>query len=198
MLGWRAMVKIAVGLALVGLLLVGLVGCGSIEAQFTAAPGAGQAPASVQFRDLSRGNVSSWEWSFGDGTTSTVQSPRHTYGNPGNYTVSLTIRGREGNHTTTRVNYLQFTAPSCKADFIAERTTVRGIAPLRFIEQSTGNITAWAWDFEGDGVVDSTEQNPTYTYRKDGTYSVSLTIVTTDCRHTLTKSNYISVSGCST
>jgi PKD repeat protein len=193
------MVRIAVGLALVGLLLVGLVGCGSIEAQFTAAPRAGQPPAAVQFRDLSRGNVSSWEWSFGDGTAdSTERNPRHTYGNPGNYTVTLTVRGLGGNDTERKMDYLRFTPPSCKAGFIAERTTVTGVTPLRFIDQSTGNITAWAWDFESDGVVDSTDQNPTHTYRKDGAYSVTLTVVTPDCRHTLTKSNYISVSGCAT
>jgi len=192
------MFRTAVALTLVALLLAGLVGCGSTGAQFTASPRTGQAPAAVQFKDSSRGNITAWEWDFGDGTTSSVQSPRHTYGNPGNYTVTLTIRGREGNFTATRVNYLQFTPPSCKADFMAERTTVKGITPLKFIDQSTGNITAWAWDFQSDGIVDSTDQNPTYSYRKDGTYSVSLTIVTPDCRHTLTRANYVSVSGCST
>lgn len=192
------MFRIAIALTLVALLLVGLVGCGSTEAQFSASPRTGQAPAAVQFEGSSQGNITVWEWDFGDGTTSTVRNPNHTYGNPGNYTVTLTVRGSEGNFTTTRVNYLRFTPPSCKADFMAERTTVKGVIPLRFIDQSTGDIIAWAWDFQSDGLVDSTEQNPTHTYTRDGTYSVSLTIVTPDCRHTLTRSAYISVSGCST
>lgn len=46
------------------------------------------------------------------------------------------------------------------------------------IVDSTTPITSWAWDFDNNGVVDSREQNPTFTFRNDagGTYSVKLTI----------------------
>ena len=49
---------------------------------------------SVQFNDLSMslsGNVTTWFWDFGDGTTSTNQNPLHFYNNNGCYSVMLTI-----------------------------------------------------------------------------------------------------------
>ncbi len=37
-------------------------------------------------------------------------------------------------------------------------------------------ITSWQWDLNGDGSIESTEQNPNYTYPVNGNYSVSLTV----------------------
>lgn len=46
-------------------------------------------PLTIQFTDLSQ-NATLWNWDFGDGATSTLQNPAHTYESPGNYVVSLT------------------------------------------------------------------------------------------------------------
>ena len=52
----------------------------------------GNNPMKVLFRDQSIGSaVKSWDWDFGDGTTSNIQDPEHVYEQPGNYLVSLTI-----------------------------------------------------------------------------------------------------------
>ncbi len=49
-------------------------------------------PLKVLFRDLSIGNsIKAWEWDFGDGTTSEIQDPEHTYELPGLYRVTLTV-----------------------------------------------------------------------------------------------------------
>ncbi len=45
----------------------------------------------VQFNDTSINSPVSWLWDFGDGTTSTLQNPLHTYATIGNYTVTLTV-----------------------------------------------------------------------------------------------------------
>jgi PKD repeat protein len=50
---------------------------------------------SVQFTDLSQ-NATSWSWDFGDGETSTDESPLHTYSAAGNYTVTLTASNENG------------------------------------------------------------------------------------------------------
>ncbi|MDN3669500.1 PKD domain-containing protein [Echinicola jeungdonensis] len=50
----------------------------------------------VAFRDQSRGEITEWQWDFGDGSTSTEQNPFHQYKNPGKYTVILNIKGPEG------------------------------------------------------------------------------------------------------
>ncbi|MDD4455400.1 MAG: PKD domain-containing protein, partial [Candidatus Methanomethylophilaceae archaeon] len=68
-----------------------------------------------------------------------------------------------------------------------------GTAPLtvRFTDTSTGEITAWLWDF-GDGAT-STEQNPTHTYTAPGTYTVSLTATNAGGSSTESKTDYITV-----
>jgi PKD repeat protein len=50
------------------------------------------------------------------------------------------------------------------AQFTANKTT--GVSPLvvSFTDQSTGTPTTWAWDFNNDGTVDATSQNPSFTY----------------------------------
>jgi len=80
------------------------------------------------------------------------------------------------------------------ADFGATPTS--GGAPLtvQFIDESTGIITERQWDFNGDGTVDSTEQNPSHTYGSIGTYSVSLAVTGTLGSDTATKVDYIQVA----
>jgi|GEM_PF-2597971 len=55
---------------------------------------------SFDFLDQSTGSVSSWLWDFGDGVTSNMQNPNHTYASPGTYTVCLTVTGPCGSGTT--------------------------------------------------------------------------------------------------
>lgn len=41
---------------------------------------------------------------------------------------------------------------------------------------SDGSIISYYWDFDGDGITDSSEENPTWTYENTGTYTVTLTV----------------------
>ena len=50
----------------------------------------------VAFKDLSVGQITSWKWDFGDGTTSTEQYPIHQYKEPGSFVVVLTVQGPAG------------------------------------------------------------------------------------------------------
>ncbi|MEL4306531.1 Ig-like domain-containing protein [Joostella sp. CR20] len=52
-------------------------------------------------------------------------------------------------------------------------------ATINFTDESSlvsGPITAWAWDFDSDGTVDSTEENPSYEFTQEGTFNVTLTV----------------------
>ena len=69
-------------------------------AHFTENPQNGHAPLTVSFTDTSTGYPSSWQWNFGDGTTSNVQNPVHTYTSVGIYTVSLTVSNSKGSSNT--------------------------------------------------------------------------------------------------
>jgi PKD repeat protein len=66
----------------------------------------------IQFTDLSYHGVTSWEWSFGDGTTlegtdaSIYQNPTHTFSDPGLYTISLTVGNGEENVSTVQEDFI--------------------------------------------------------------------------------------------
>lgn len=70
---------------------------------FTVAPTNPAANSPVEFRDASSGSPASWRWDFGDGTTSTAQSPMHTYAAGGVYPVSLTAGNAFGQTATTQM-----------------------------------------------------------------------------------------------
>jgi PKD repeat protein len=76
------------------------------SADFTAFPTSDVAPLVVQFTNTSKGDITSYDWDFGDKTTSTLQSPTHTYNTPGVYTVSLKATAPGGSNTKTRENYI--------------------------------------------------------------------------------------------
>ncbi len=86
----------------------------------------------------------------------------------------------------------QRAVPAPTANFSADVTS--GTAPLavRFTDTSTGEITAWSWDF-GDGNT-SSEQHPTHTYTAPGNYTVNLTVSTEDGSDTLSRPGYITVT----
>jgi PKD repeat protein len=73
---------------------------------------------------------------------------------------------------------------------------VRGPVPLtvHFTDRSTGNPTSWAWDFNNDGTVDSTDQNPSHTYTAAGTYTVRLTVANSADSDDEVKTYYIMVA----
>jgi PKD repeat protein len=79
------------------------------------------------------------------------------------------------------------------ADFTA--APVSGSAPLSvdFKDTSTNLPTSWAWDFDNNGSVDATTQNPTFSYAAPGTYSVKLTATNTAGSDSETKTDLITV-----
>jgi PKD repeat protein len=72
------------------------------SAAFTLSPSAPTANQAVQFTDASTGSPTSWSWAFGDGGTSSLQHPSHTYAAAGTFTVSLTAGNASGSTTATR------------------------------------------------------------------------------------------------
>jgi len=82
------------------------------SADFEADVTEGDMPLTVQFTDLSEPNgedITSWAWDFGDGETSDLPNPEHTYmaADPSStYSVSLTVTNANGTDTTTKANYI--------------------------------------------------------------------------------------------
>ncbi|PID93538.1 MAG: hypothetical protein CSA95_07190 [Bacteroidetes bacterium] len=82
-------------------------------ADFFATPLNGDAPLEVNFTDESQNSPESWNWDFGDGTTSTDQHPVHLYAAPGDYTVILSVSNAFGTDMETKVNYIHVENPAC-------------------------------------------------------------------------------------
>ena len=159
-------------------------------ADFTVDTTQGSAPLTVSFTDKSSGAVTSRQWNFGDGKTSSTQNPSHTYTDAGVYSVTLTVNGPGGSNAKTQSNYITVYAPPV-ATFTA--VPVSGTVPLTvgFTDKSTGTVSSRQWDF-GDG-GGSTEQNPTHTYTTGGTYTVTLSVSGAAGTSTKTQSNFITV-----
>jgi PKD repeat protein len=80
-------------------------------ASFTGTPTQGPAPLTVAFTDHSTGGATSWSWVFGDGATSTLRSPVHTYTSAGTRDVRLTVSNAVGTNSLLRLGYVQVSPP---------------------------------------------------------------------------------------
>jgi parallel beta-helix repeat protein len=147
----------------------------------------------VSFTDLTTGTTE-WLWHFGDGGTSDLPNPSHAYGLPGTYSINLTTSNSTGSNSTLKVNYIDVNKGALPgADFISDKTSGKKPLTVKFFDNSTGNVTGWQWDFDNDGTIDSTAQNPSYTYSVAGGYSVGLVVSGSAGSDSVQKLNYITV-----
>lgn len=162
-------------------------------AQFDAHYAFSSLPTTVRFIDNSMGSTPlTYEWNFGDGTTSTEQNPSHIYTQRGTYTVTLTVKNAYGTSTAVKRNFVTVgMAP--RPDFSANPTSGDAPMPVKFTDKTSGQVDSWYWDF-GDGKA-SSEQNPTHTYWTAGVYNVILTVSNEYGQADVTKTQYITVVG---
>ncbi|MDD4217166.1 MAG: PKD domain-containing protein, partial [Bacteroidales bacterium] len=96
----------------------------------------------VSFTDLST-YPQTWAWDFGDGSTSNIQNPTHTYAAAGTYTVSLTVSNTSGNDTRIMADYISIgvtpmlvismtSETSAENDGTATVTAYNGAAPYQY------------------------------------------------------------------
>lgn len=124
----------------------------------------------VNFQNLSLGNVSSFFWEFGDGKVSTKPNPQNIYPEEGMYTVVLTIYDSINDCSDQIVKQIMVGTIGCLANF---NYTVNNITrTVSFYNLSSGDISEYYWDF-GDGDY-SSNQNPLHTFASDGYYRVCL------------------------
>ncbi|PYM13432.1 MAG: cell surface protein, partial [Verrucomicrobia bacterium] len=130
----------------------------------------------------SAGAIEGRNWDFGDGSPhSSTQNPSHTFNNAGDYTITLTVIGAGGATSSKSVTiHVTATPPPAivTADFTANPTAGQAPLTVRFVDRSTGPITAWDWDF-GDGSPHSAVQSPTHVYTATGDFTVTLKVTCT-------------------
>ena len=157
---------------------------------FSSSTVTGAAPLTVDFYDHSSGNPTRWIWRFGDGSTVVnKKNPSHIYTKPGIYTVSLSVSNSYGSDTCVLTDYI--TVISLTPQFHAVELTSSVNSPVSFVDDSTGDITTWYWNF-GDG-NHSTVENPTHRFGAAGKYSVTLTISRGSVIVSITKPDYITI-----
>ena len=143
---------------------------------------------------LSSYNVASYQWQFGDGQTATGANPIHTYAESGTYMVTLTIPDEVNGLQTTYTKPITVAAgEGLTAGFTTSQRSGTPPLTVQFVDTSTGNPTAWAWNF-GDGSATSNTRNPSHTYASIGSYTVSLYVENAEDSDWEVKTNYITVS----
>ncbi|MCY7421448.1 MAG: PKD domain-containing protein [Chitinophagaceae bacterium] len=144
-------------------------------------------PHTATFTDLtvSAGAIT-YLWRFGDGTTSTLASPTHTFTQYGNFAITLVVTNWSGcKDSLVKNELIKITAP--KITSITD-LPVRGCIPYTInplaVVTSSEPIANYQWDF-GDGTT-STAANPNHTYTVSGAYMVKLIVLTANgCTDTL-------------
>ncbi|MCF7792560.1 MAG: PKD domain-containing protein [Candidatus Cloacimonetes bacterium] len=129
------------------------------------------------------------QWAIGDVSNFIINSDYPL----GDYVVTGTVLGANLEPSEDISFNMNFHGIS--ADFEADATSVTNGTEIQFTDLSTGNPTTWEWDFDNDGIIDSTDENPAYTYPGGGTYTVSLTVSNGTDTDTETKTDYITVAG---
>jgi PKD repeat protein len=139
-----------------------------------------------QFTDQSTddGDVTSWNWNFGDGSTSPQRNPSHTYAVGNTYDVKLTVTDNDAatGEVTHQVTVTAppppnqdptaaFDPPGC--------TTGEACQFTDGSNDSDGSVVGWDWDFDDSGAK-STEKNPVHTFNASGTYDVKLRVTDDD------------------
>ena len=167
--------------------------------------------ASVSVADVCEGTASyftssttgasTYAWDFGDGNSSTSQSPKHTYAAAGTYTVKLTVKSVYGCQivvtSTATVHDLPVAGYNHSTVCLGNATSFTNTTTV-----SSGTLS-YAWNF-GDGST-STSTSPSHTYSSAGTYSVTLRATANGCSQSYTRSvvvndvptaDYTTANGC--
>ncbi|HIH11658.1 TPA: PKD domain-containing protein [Candidatus Woesearchaeota archaeon] len=141
-----------------------------------ATPVDGTAPLVVSFEVSPAEDITSYQWDFnGDGVSDSADpNPTYTYAQEGSFTPTVTVQTSSGEvNLTTIITVLS----RMSATVVANPSS--GIAPLgvQFTLAATGREPLqYAWDYNADGIIDSTQQNPQYIFDAPGSYNISVTI----------------------
>lgn len=156
----------------------------------SATPTSGRAPFNVSFSSAGsydvEGGAITYAWNFGDGSSSGLASPTHTFTTAGTYIVKLTVYD-QSNVASAETNDSKVTItvaepnPNVLPVAVATASPTSGIGPLNVSftginsYDPDGTIVSYSWDF-GDGSSLSTSPNPTHIYNTVDTFTATLTV----------------------
>lgn len=153
----------------------------------------------IQFNgvNFNPANITAYNWNFGDGNTSGLASPTHSYSNSGNYTIRLIITDINGcSDTLQRNSYIRVNGPV--ASFTINQTQLCFSSSVSLNNTSTTDgINAIAnarWDMGNTDVQNSLTNPFVYIYPTAGSYSIKLTVTdASGCSDSVTQNNIVTV-----
>jgi PKD repeat protein len=152
----------------------------------------------VSFTNSSTGNISGYQWNFGDGHTTTGLNPFYTYSEKGIYLVTLNASGTNGCVGTSAKTITIYSTPKPNFSLDLPPFSCAG-SSSQFNDLTTpltdSNITSWSWSFGDAANGVSTQKNPNYTYSTAADYDVSLLVTSNfGCSNIIEKTITISPS----
>ncbi len=154
-------------------------------ARFSGTPSDGCGSVIRNFTDESSGNITGWNWDFGDGGLRTEQNPNYHFQDTGWFNVKLKVSSNGCIDSFQRDNYMHVIGPIA---IISETVDCSDRYTVTLKNKSIGD-RSWSWKF-GDGDT-STTKNPVHTYKKPGVYLAELTVKGATCSDKTTDSVFI-------
>jgi len=155
----------------------------ALKAVITTNTTQGVAPLGISFdSSTSTGNINTYAWSFGDGTTSSNSADKHIYTTPGRYSATLTITSPDGqtSSASTIITVEQETIPSNSPIAVISSSSLVGKTPLTVFFDGAAStapdstIVKYSWDFGDGNTLDGITAQHTYT--SAGVFTARLTV----------------------
>ena len=160
---------------------------------FSYDPTSGCVPLKVQFTNLSQfADPGTYQWDFGDQSTSSMINPSHTYYQPGTYSVSLSASNITGQTVNETKQAIIEVFPRPNAAFEIKPRLIYIPGGILYTDNRSFDGTRFIWDF-GDGET-STAFEPEHKYKTEGFYTIKLTAFNQfDCVDSTTQENTVKV-----
>lgn len=166
------------------------------QVRFTAKDSSGCTPLTVSFATLFKDSLASYFWEFGDGETSILQNPKHTYLKPGIYSVKQKITIRKDSLVGIKEDFIHAYA-SVLPNFSLNQNCICTLPAKVTVFNLSKAAEKYQWIFPGgspseyDGFAP-----PEILYENPGNYPVTLiTNNGINCTDTLTRNDYVKVGG---
>ncbi len=154
-------------------------------AKFSGDPLDGCGSVVRNFKDESSGNITGWNWDFGEGGIRTEQNPKYHFQDTGWFNVKLKVSSNGCIDSFQRDNYMHIIGPIA---IINETRDCADPYTVTLKNKSIGD-RSWSWKF-GDGDT-TTIKNPVHTYKKPGIYIVELSVKGLTCSDKTTDSVFV-------
>lgn len=152
------------------------------------------------------GTITSWNWQFGDGQSSTATNPVHVYTNDSIYTVSLRVETNVGCVDSVQQQVQAYSLPEVQISL--QNDCQFQSVPFTDASQTPNGfpLVSWAWDVLNDGAVEYTTANANHNFSNYGTFDVELlvtdsfgcsdSVVSPILIHPKPVANYVSGNNC--